>query len=507
MVHESSSARSSKRAQLEYSAKPPRRAATHARSLTTGAAGDLSRAEFVGDALPLLTIVEGAAILWSALASSVLNDVLAGTDVLLAPFLGPGLAGAALYCGIMGYIDRANRSRPLKGWPAYRSVLAVWGAVAGTIMALVLGLKIGASQISGTMLSFYLVTGAASLVAVRSAAPRIARVNFRTLRADGELALLIGAFGHRDVSDVSNESLLQGRHRPKVVLVKGDCPEDAWPAEFQRTLDEVLHFARTHGPGTICIAASGIPGKRVEEIADALKAVPRTVQLVPGGTAQGLLARPVQSIGRIACVELQRAPQGAAGRFAKRVLDLCISIPVLVFIAPLLCAIALAIKLDSRGPVFYRQLRRGLHGTPFRILKFRTMVVEESGWSVRQATRNDDRVTKVGRWLRKTSLDELPQLFNVIEGDMSLVGPRPHAVFHDEYYARLVKNYEIRQHVVPGITGWAQVNGYRGETAALDLMTQRIEHDIWYVAHAGVMLDLWILARTAIEVLRSRNAY
>jgi undecaprenyl-phosphate galactose phosphotransferase/putative colanic acid biosynthesis UDP-glucose lipid carrier transferase len=135
------------------------------------------------------------------------------------------------------------------------------------------------------------------------------------------------------------------------------------------------------------------------------------------------------------------------------------------------------------------------------------MTVTENGAEVRQAQANDQRVTRVGRWLRKTSVDELPQLLNVIRGEMSLVGPRPHAVAHDEYYPTLIDNYEIRQHVKPGITGWAQVNGLRGETSSNDLMRRRVEADIWYAKNASILLDLRILLLTVVEVLRQRNAY
>ena len=135
------------------------------------------------------------------------------------------------------------------------------------------------------------------------------------------------------------------------------------------------------------------------------------------------------------------------------------------------------------------------------------MNVAENGSEVRQASANDSRVTRVGRWLRRSSIDELPQLLNVIRGEMSLVGPRPHAVAHDVHYAKLIENYEIRQHVKPGITGWAQVNGLRGETADPELMRRRVEHDIWYARNAGLLLDMRILLLTVLEVFRQRNAH
>jgi exopolysaccharide biosynthesis polyprenyl glycosylphosphotransferase len=206
---------------------------------------------------------------------------------------------------------------------------------------------------------------------------------------------------------------------------------------------------------------------------------------------------------------IDRAPAALVReeRVLKRTLDLVIAIPLLVLLAPLMAVIALWIALDSQGPVFFRQTRRGLGGATFDILKFRTMTVLENGATVVQATQNDPRVTRAGRNLRKSSLDELPQLLNVIAGTMSLVGPRPHALAHDEHYVRLIDGYALRQSVKPGITGWAQVHGLRGETPTLESMKRRVLFDAWYAGNANLMLDIEILIRTPFEVLRRRNAH
>jgi exopolysaccharide biosynthesis polyprenyl glycosylphosphotransferase len=189
-------------------------------------------------------------------------------------------------------------------------------------------------------------------------------------------------------------------------------------------------------------------------------------------------------------------------------LDVVVSGNALIAFSPLLALVAIAIKLESKGPVFFLQTRNGCNCKPFKIIKFRTMNVMENGsGAARQATRNDPRVTRVGRILRKTSLDELPQLFNILKGDMSLVGPRPHPVALDKIYMHLIDDYVVRQHVKPGLTGWAQVNGFRGETSSAELMNRRVACDLWYAANASVLLDIEILARTFFEVLRQRNAY
>jgi putative colanic acid biosynthesis UDP-glucose lipid carrier transferase len=194
-------------------------------------------------------------------------------------------------------------------------------------------------------------------------------------------------------------------------------------------------------------------------------------------------------------------------RLAKRWLDLSAALVLLVLCAPVLMAAAIVIRLGSHGPVLFRQWRLGLNGRPFRILKLRTLTVVEEDGAITQVTKNDPRLTRVGRILRKLSVDELPQLFNVVRGEMSLVGPRPHAVSHDHYYAGLIEGYTERQSVKPGITGWAQIHGLRGETAAIEDMRRRVRLDLWYVHHAGFRLDLRILLATPGSVLRGRNAW
>jgi exopolysaccharide biosynthesis polyprenyl glycosylphosphotransferase len=188
-------------------------------------------------------------------------------------------------------------------------------------------------------------------------------------------------------------------------------------------------------------------------------------------------------------------------------LDVTLATATLVVLLPLLAAVSAAIKLDSRGPVMFRQRRKGFNGNEFAIYKFRTMTVLEDGAVVPQARQGDERVTRLGRLLRATSIDELPQLINVLRGDMSLVGPRPHALAHDDKYSDLIGNYAFRHNVKPGITGWAQVNGLRGETAKLELMQKRLDLDLWYINNWSMWLDMWIILRTCIELGRGRNAY
>ena len=200
-------------------------------------------------------------------------------------------------------------------------------------------------------------------------------------------------------------------------------------------------------------------------------------------------------------------PRTRAQAIGKRAFDLALALVLILLFAPLMVAIALLVRLDSKGPILFRQLRVGQGGRAFVIVKFRTMHVLEDGDVIAQVSEDDPRVTRAGNFLRRTSLDELPQLLNVLAGDMSLVGPRPHAAAHDRYYGALIEDYARRRRVKPGITGWAQVNGLRGPTPTLDVMQARIRHDVWYVEHANFALDMRIMLATPLEILRRRNAF
>lgn len=214
--------------------------------------------------------------------------------------------------------------------------------------------------------------------------------------------------------------------------------------------------------------------------------------------------RIVSASTRLLVEKSQHSVPAAVESSVKRALDIILALLGIVCLAPLLVIVAIAIRLDGPGPVIFRQRRTGLNGSQFLILKFRTMTVLEDGPTVNQARRGDERVTRVGQFLRRSSIDELPQLFNVLKGDMSMVGPRPHALAHDLKYRALIDKYAFRYDVRPGITGWAQVNGLRGETQRLEQMANRVTLDLWYINNWWVGLDLYILFKTCFEVMRNR---
>jgi putative colanic acid biosysnthesis UDP-glucose lipid carrier transferase len=235
-----------------------------------------------------------------------------------------------------------------------------------------------------------------------------------------------------------------------------------------------------------------------------------SVIIVPGtdpiGEAIAALPNPIDLLPADAAFVPVNSNESWSTGWGKRAIDLSLAMAALLLLSPLLALVAVLVRLDSKGPVFFRQTRSGACGRTFSILKFRSMHVLEDGGVVVQAKAGDPRTTRLGRSLRRYSIDELPQLINVIAGDMSLVGPRPHAKAHDAYYGAAVADYAMRFAVKPGMTGWAQVNGHRGPTPAIADMAARIRHDVWYVRHAGLLLDLKILFATPFAVFRPRNA-
>ena len=257
----------------------------------------------------------------------------------------------------------------------------------------------------------------------------------------------------------------------------------------------------------IFVSADWRESQELVRILEQTRIVPLPVRYIPDPATSSLIMRTWQEIGKSIVVDVQRAPLSRAERALKRSFDVTIAAMGVLFLSPLMLMAAIAIRLETPGPVFFRQARRGFNGREFTILKFRTMIVLENGPLVQQATRDDKRVTRCGYWLRRTSIDELPQLFNVLTGQMSIVGPRPHAVAHDDHYDRLLAHYALRQHMKPGLTGWAQVNGYRGETPTLESMARRVEFDLWYVDNWSLWRDILVLFRTVVEVVRSPNAY
>lgn len=272
-------------------------------------------------------------------------------------------------------------------------------------------------------------------------------------------------------------------------------------------LARAIDIARVRGAEEIVLAFPWSDTRKVELIRDSLRVSPLPARLLPDQRIRSLAGNPSFTLRTTLSVEIQRGPLSRTEQISKRSVDVVGALIGLFLLAPLMICSAIMIKLDSPGPIFFRQRRNGFNTKQFYIYKFRSMTVMEDGAAVVQAKRFDPRVTRVGRLLRRTSIDEVPQLINVLLGDMSLVGPRPHALAHDSYYGQLLSDYAYRHHVKPGITGWAQVRGFRGETELVEQMKGRIDCDLWYINHWNVVLDLKILMMTCLEVTTRRNAY
>lgn len=270
---------------------------------------------------------------------------------------------------------------------------------------------------------------------------------------------------------------------------------------------DIANYVRLNSVSSIYICLPMRPDERVTRLLEELKDTTASVYFVPDLYAFDTMQAQVCDIDGIPLFAVRETPFAGMNGVLKRSSDIVFASILLLLIWPLLLLIAAGVRMSSPGPILFRQRRYGLYGESINVYKFRTMRVCEDGHTVPQAQRNDPRVTRLGRFLRRTSLDELPQLFNVLAGTMSLVGPRPHAVSHNEEYRKVIAGYMLRHKVRPGITGWAQVNGYRGETETVEKMQRRVEYDLDYLRNWSLRLDLNIMFKTALVVLRDRNAY
>jgi putative colanic acid biosynthesis UDP-glucose lipid carrier transferase len=272
-------------------------------------------------------------------------------------------------------------------------------------------------------------------------------------------------------------------------------------------IQELVEHARQRRVDMIYITFPMRAEERIRNILAQLADTTASVYIVPDFFVFQLLHSRWTNIGGLPVVSVYENPFYGIDGFVKRAMDVALATIFLIIVSPLMAAIAIAIKMTSPGPVFFRQRRYGLDGREIRVWKFRTMTVCEDGPNVVQARKEDPRVTPIGAFLRRTSLDELPQLFNVLKGDMSLVGPRPHATAHNEEYRRLIEGYMLRHKVRPGMTGLAQVHGCRGETETVDKMASRVEWDLRYIREWSLWMDIKILLQTCWVVLRGQNAY
>jgi Undecaprenyl-phosphate glucose phosphotransferase len=444
----------------------------------------------------LVAVSEFVVITLSSVAAGLAYHFALGSQADTSALLGIGANSALLFVLIAASRGYYRTRAFLSATKRASDIVSVWVAVLLVMTALLFLLKVGSNYSRGStaafgVLGFPLLLGLRALVCQEFNKWVIAGT------LSGPRCILIG--DQQELSALDTSQKLGVRE-----ISRFEFSPVAQNARDADIVDAAIATARSTNPEQILLALSWADAPRRDLSVRLLRVLPLPVLLLPDRSVRQIFS---QAGADLPLIELQRAPLSKIERTAKRALDLAAAGVGLVTLLPLLTVVSAAIKIDSRGPAIFRQARRGFNGREFMIWKFRTMTVVENGTAVRQAKRNDERVTRVGRLLRATSIDELPQLVNVLRGEMSLVGPRPHAVAHDDEYGRSIGKYAFRHHVKPGITGWAQVNGSRGGTHELDLMKRRIDLDLWYIDNWSFWLDLWIIARTCLEVARGRNAY
>jgi putative colanic acid biosynthesis UDP-glucose lipid carrier transferase len=278
-------------------------------------------------------------------------------------------------------------------------------------------------------------------------------------------------------------------------------------AKLVGALSELGEYVKQHRTDVIFIALPIRHVKRVMNLLDDLRDTTASIYYVPDIFVFDLIQARSGEIHGIPVVAMCETPFYGYRGVVKRLTDTALSLVILLLLLPVLVLIAILVKASSPGPIIFKQRRYGLDGREIAVYKFRTMRVTEDGAHIRQASKTDERITRIGSMLRRASLDELPQLINVLQGRMSLVGPRPHAVAHNEEYRKLIKGYMVRHKVLPGITGLAQVNGCRGETAQLEQMEARVNYDLDYLRHWTPMLDIKIILLTVVKIFRDDKAY
>lgn len=415
----------------------------------------------------------------------------------------------ALVAEIMGSYDVDAQFSLRVAW---QRVTASWCVAALFLVTMAFLLKVGENFSRGWALTWF-VSSSVMLVGTRAAMT----VWIRHLKSNGVFNSRVAIYG-ASMQGQKLASYIRNHGRLTIRLVgffddrrDGRVPVLVDDLPVYGTSDDLVTMIREGHIDQVIVALPWSAEARIQQVVSKIAMTPVRIRLAPDLASFAFAHRPLVLLGELPVLTLFERPISGTDAIVKRAEDLFLTGLALLFIWPVMLIAAIAVKLDSPGPIFFRQPREGFNNRPFRVWKFRSMThdrCETDG--IQQATRGDKRVTRVGRILRATSIDELPQLFNVITGDMSLVGPRPHApstraggrLFHE-----VVQTYAARHKVKPGITGWAQACGWRGETDTEEKLVKRLEHDLYYIENWSVAFDIYILFRTAISVVVSRNAF
>jgi putative colanic acid biosynthesis UDP-glucose lipid carrier transferase len=431
-----------------------------------------------------------------------------------AAWLGRGFDGACLILSLLvfamtfpGSFVRAGSAASARAAPLIVDIVTGWIPVVG-LLALLGWASRTLDAFEPRMLAAWAVATPVALFAAHRLLPLLLP---RILASEAmrKVAVIAGA------NELGRRLAIRLREEPMLGLRVAGYFDDRAPGRLSNlpagenlgSLEALADYCRTHRVDVIYIALPMASQPRILKLLDVLRDTTASIYFVPDIFVFDLIQARVDSIGGLPVVAVCETPFTGLDGVMKNLSDFVLAFLILVMISPLLLAVAIGVKLSSPGPVLFRQRRYGLDGRKIVVYKFRSMTVAEDGDVVRQATRNDARVTRFGAFLRRTSLDELPQFINVLQGRMSIVGPRPHAVAHNELYRKLIPGYMIRHKVKPGITGLAQVNGLRGETDTVDKMKARVAYDLEYLRHWSLLLDLQIILKTVLVVLRKQNAY
>lgn len=385
------------------------------------------------------------------------------------------------------------------------AAFSAWNIALVAFLVLLFLAKIADHYSRAVILATYLA-GIPAIALSRSAIVRLIANGSRAGRITSERVFLIGR--EKDVMSFVEgcKPWNAGSAIVDVAFLHPAQPHRDPRAALAADLAAAAARCRAKKPDAVFIAVPWSEHETIEACVDAFMTMPVAIHLAPEKIMNRFEQPRFVSAGALSSLRLTRTPLSPAEIACKRAFDIAVAALAGLLLLPLLSLIALAIRLDSPGPILFRQRRHGFNQEAFRIFKFRTMTTTDDGNVIVQARRNDPRITRIGRVLRRYNLDELPQLLNVLSGDMSLVGPRPHALAHDKEFERKIALYARRHNVKPGITGWAQVNGLRGETDTDEKMAARVAHDLWYIDHWSFSLDLLILFRTLFSAKAFRNA-
>lgn len=453
------------------------------------------------DSVALLALViDIATIFVASIAAAAAYRLVIGTNEDVTRLAGVALPTSVVFTAVAKSFYLYQPKALLELRHQLRSVCTIWLGTFSLLVATTFTMRV-ANEIPTDFALMFGVTGLVVLVAQRILLRDTLRKGLAERRFSGRKIVLITDEAGRDlVTTLTDLGYFVDKHFTLPISRSSLRRQD-------ELIADIIGHARDTEIREIFFGVSPDHWSRLKRAVAALRVLPLRVRLVPTGTSSDLFHRPSTELGTARCVELQRGPLSPVALFAKRTLDIGLSSVALALLSPLLLVVAIMIRLESPGPILFKQQRCGFNGRRFTIYKFRTMSVLENGPVVIQAKVNDSRLTRLGGWLRRTSIDEIPQLLNVLEGSMSVVGPRPHALAHDNEFDKAVRNYAYRRRVKPGLTGLAQIMGYRGPTPTPASIEGRVKQDLRYIDNWSLGLDLMILLQTPLELVRGRNAF